>query len=68
MDDLDAITGLLAGLAIWAYAFSEWGCLIGLAVGRVPALIGGLVAVALRPLLKWLLLALLVLAAFARLD
>ena len=37
------ITGLLAFVAIWIYAISQWGLLFGLIFGWIPALIAGIV-------------------------
>jgi hypothetical protein len=59
MDDSDALGcyvaisylfGGLAFLAIWIYAFYSWGFLIGLAIGWLPALIGGWLVGLLWPL------------------
>lgn len=44
------IAGLISGIAIWIYAFSEWGLLLGLAFGWIPALIGGIIIGILWPL------------------
>lgn len=33
--------GIVAFVALWAYAVSEWGLLIGLAFGWLPAFVGG---------------------------
>jgi hypothetical protein len=45
-----AIVGGLSFLAIWLYALLEWGLLLGLCVGWLPAAIGGLLFGALWPL------------------
>ncbi len=45
------IVGILAFFAIWIYSFFSWGFLIGLAIGWLPALIGGLIIGVLWPLI-----------------
>lgn len=37
------IIGVIAFFAIWIYSFISWGFLIGLAIGWLPALIGGFI-------------------------
>lgn len=37
------ITGLLVFIAVWLYAIANWGLLIGLVIGWLPALIAGAV-------------------------
>jgi hypothetical protein len=36
-----AIVGFLTFLAIWFFAIIEWGLLMGLMAGWIPAMIGG---------------------------
>jgi len=38
------VVGLVTFGAIWLYAIDSWGVLIGLALGWIPALVGGLLA------------------------
>jgi|GEM_PF-1224333 len=45
------IVGFICFTGIWIYAFNTWGFLIGLAIGWLPALIGGLIAGFLWPLI-----------------
>jgi hypothetical protein len=45
------VTGVIFFIGLWIYAFSEWGFLIGLAIGWLPALIGALIAAYLWPLI-----------------
>lgn len=45
------ITGIIVFFGIWIYAFVSWGFLIGLAIGWLPALIGGFIAGLLWPLI-----------------
>lgn len=54
------LTGVAVFVGLWIYALSEWGVLLGLVFGWVPALIGGFVAGALWPLLVLVILFLLV--------
>ena len=44
------ITGVVSFFAIWIYAFTSWGFLIGLAVGWLPAIIGAFLIGALWPI------------------
>jgi len=44
------IVGVGSFFAIWIYAFVSWGFLIGLAIGWLPALIGGAILGFLWPL------------------
>ena len=44
------ITGALCFIAIWIYALATWGLLLGLAVGWLPAIIGGIILGFLWPL------------------
>ncbi len=37
------IIGVITFFAIWVYSFISWGFLIGLAIGWLPALIGGFI-------------------------
>ncbi len=50
------ITGVLAFIAIWIYAIIQWGLLLGLMFGWLPALIGGFVLGLLWPLVVLVLL------------
>lgn len=50
------ITGILAFIAIWIYAIIQWGLLLGLMFGWLPALIGGFVLGLLWPLVVLLLM------------
>jgi hypothetical protein len=43
--------GIIAFLIIWIYAIISWGFLVGLAIGWLPALIGGFIAALLWPLI-----------------
>lgn len=44
---LYVIVGVLIGVVsffgIWIYAFNEWGLLVGLAIGWLPAIIGAFI-------------------------
>lgn len=53
---IGGIIGVLAFLGIWIYALSEWGFLLGLMFGWIPAIIGGIVAAYIWPLLAFLVL------------
>ena len=44
------LVGIVTFFGIWIYAFASWGLLIGLAIGWLPALIGGAIAGFLWPL------------------
>ncbi len=44
------IVGVLSFIAIWLYSLAEWGFLLGLTIGWVPALIGGTILGFLWPL------------------
>mgnify|MGYP006901968839 CR=1 FL=1 len=44
------LTGIISFLIIWIYAMSDWGLLLGLMFGWIPALIGGVVLAFLWPL------------------
>jgi len=48
--NVGAVVGILSFLAIWLYAILEWGLLLGLCIGWLPAAIGGLLFGALWPL------------------
>lgn len=54
------IAGIIVFIGIWIYAFTAWGFLIGLAIGWLPALVGGIILGIIWPLA---VLVLLVLAA-----
>lgn len=45
------ITGVLIFVSIWIYAISEWGLLLGLMFGWIPATIGGVVGGFLWPII-----------------
>lgn len=45
------ITGVIAFFGIWVYSFVSWGFLVGLAIGWLPAIIGGFIAGVLWPLI-----------------
>jgi len=44
------LTGIISFLIIWIYAMSDWGLLLCLMFGWIPALIGGVVLAFLWPL------------------
>lgn len=50
------VVGFIAFFAIWIYAFVAWGFLIGLAIGWLPALIGGFILGLLWPLVLLVIL------------
>lgn len=50
------LTGIIAFIGIWIYAISEWGILIGLMVGWLPAGIGAFILGAIWPLVALFLL------------
>lgn len=50
------IIGVIAFFGIWIYAFVTWGLLIGLAIGWLPALIGGFILGLLWPLVVLVIL------------
>ena len=54
-----AITGGITFLGVWAFACFQWGFLVGLAIGWLPALIAGAIVGALWPILLALLVVLL---------
>ena len=43
------ITGIIVFLVVWIYAISEWGFLVGVALGWLPAAIVGSIAGLLWP-------------------
>ena len=45
------LIGILTFLGIWIYSFEEWGLLVGLLIGWLPALIGGFIVGVLWPFL-----------------
>ena len=45
------IVGILSFAGIWLYAMNEWGFLLGILFGWMPALIGGIIAGFLWPIL-----------------
>lgn len=47
--------GILGFICIWIYSFATWGFLIGLAIGWLPALIGGVIIGLLWPIFLILL-------------
>ena len=47
---VSCLFGGLAFLAIWIYGFYSWGFLVGLAIGWLPAFIGGFLVALLWPL------------------
>ena len=49
------ITGGLTFVIVWLYAMGAWGVLIGLMFGWIPAVIAGIVAGALWPLMACLI-------------
>jgi len=53
-ENMSFITGLVVFICIFIYAMSEWGFLLGLAVGWLPALIGGFIAGVCWPII-WLI-------------
>lgn len=54
------LTGVVVFVVLWIHALSEWGVLLGLVFGWIPALIGGFVAGALWPLLALVIIFMLV--------
>lgn len=50
------LVGGIAFIGIWIYAFVAWGFLIGLAIGWLPALIGGFILGLLWPLVLLVIL------------
>ena len=50
------LTGAVVFICIWIYAISEWGLLIGLMFGWIPALIGGFILGVLWPIVAILIL------------
>ncbi len=56
------ITGGISFLIIWIYAMSEWGFLLGLMFGWIPALIGGVVLAFLWPLVVIVIVLLIIVA------
>lgn len=44
------LTGIVVFICVWIYAISEWGLLLGLMFGWIPALIGGAIAGLLWPI------------------
>ena len=44
------IVGIIGAICIWIYAIVEWGLLLGLVFGWIPALIGGFIVGLLWPL------------------
>jgi len=45
------IVGVIAFIGLWIYAISEWGLLIGLAIGWLPAIIGAVIIAFLWPVI-----------------
>lgn len=58
------IVGFLTFLGIWIYSFIAWGFLIGLAIGWLPALIGGFILGTLWPLVILAVIGLILLILF----
>jgi len=49
------ITGVLVFVGVWIYAMAEWGFLIGIIFGWIPAFIAGLIGGLLWPVIIALL-------------
>lgn len=49
------LTGGIGFLIIWIYAMSEWGFLLGLMFGWIPAIIGGIILAFLWPLVAFVI-------------
>ena len=45
------LTGILVFIGVWIYAISQWGFLLGIMFGWIPAIIAAFVAGLLWPLL-----------------
>ena len=45
------LAGILVFAAVWIYAISEWGLLLGIMFGWIPALIAGIVGGFIWPVL-----------------
>jgi hypothetical protein len=45
------ITGSIVFVCVWIFALAEWGFLIGIALGWIPALIAGFIGGLLWPLI-----------------
>ncbi len=58
------ITGFIFFIGLWIYAFSEWGFLVGLAIGWLPALIGAAVAAFLWPLIALIIIGVILFFAY----
>lgn len=50
------ISGIIVFIAVWVYAISQWGFLLGIMFGWLPALIAGFIGGAIWPILLLLLL------------
>lgn len=50
------ITGAIAFIFVWIYAISQWGFLVGISLGWIPAIITALLAAILWPLAIFLLI------------
>lgn len=54
------IAGILVFIGVWIYAISEWGFLLGLIFGWIPAIIAGIIGGFLWPLIALIILWLMV--------
>lgn len=50
------IIGIITFISIWIYALSEWGLLIGLVIGWLPAIIGAVIIGFLWPIILFIIL------------
>lgn len=50
------ITGLLVFAGVWIYAIAQWGFLLGIMFGWIPAIIAAFIAGLLWPLLALIIL------------
>ena len=50
------IAGIIVFIGVWIYAISEWGFLLGLIFGWIPAIIAGVIGGFLWPLIALIIL------------
>ena len=56
------LTGVLVFVGVWIYAMSEWGFLLGIVFGWIPAIIAAFIAGLLWPLVALAIVGILLLA------
>lgn len=49
---MSVVIGFVVAVGIWIYAFASWGFLIGLAIGWLPAAVGGAIVMGIGSLFE----------------